>query len=34
YYHYCEIDASTVRGLQTASSKGQYFGSNAMVQRL
>ncbi len=27
YYHYCEIDASTVRGLQTASSKGQYFGS-------
>jgi KTSC domain len=25
YYHYCEIDAATVRGLQTASSKRQYF---------
>jgi KTSC domain len=25
YYHYCEIDAATVRGLETASSKRQYF---------
>ena len=25
YYHYCEIDAATVRGLQTADSKRQYF---------
>lgn len=25
YYHYCEIDAATVRGLQAASSKRQYF---------
>lgn len=27
YYHYCEIDAATVQGLQTASSKRQYFES-------
>ena len=25
YYHYCEIDAATVRGLQAAGSKRQYF---------
>jgi KTSC domain len=25
YYHYCEIDAATVRALQTAGSKRQYF---------
>ena len=25
YYHYCEIDAATVRGLQAASSKRQDF---------
>ena len=25
YYHYCEIDAATVQGLQTASSKRQFF---------
>lgn len=25
YYHYCEIDAATVKGLQAASSKRQYF---------
>ncbi|MBS0339983.1 MAG: KTSC domain-containing protein [Proteobacteria bacterium] len=25
YYHYCEIDAATVQGLQAASSKRQYF---------
>jgi KTSC domain len=25
YYHYCEIDAATVRGLQAANSKRQYF---------
>lgn len=25
YYHYCGIDAATVRGLQTAPSKRQYF---------
>ncbi|MGM9489607.1 KTSC domain-containing protein [Ideonella sp. YS5] len=25
YYHYCEIDAATVRALQTADSKRQYF---------
>lgn len=25
YYHYCEIDAATVRGLQGASSKRQFF---------
>jgi len=25
YYHYCEIDAAIVRGLQSASSKRQYF---------
>ena len=25
YYHYCEIDAATVQGLQTASSKRQHF---------
>ena len=25
YYHYCEIDASTVQGLQRASSKRQFF---------
>lgn len=27
YYHYCAIDAATVRGLQTAASKRQYFES-------
>lgn len=27
YYHYCDIDAGTVKGLQTANSKTQYFGS-------
>ena len=25
YYHYCEIDAATVEGLQRASSKRQFF---------
>lgn len=25
YYHYCEIDATTVQGLQMASSKRQFF---------
>ena len=25
YYHYCEIDAATVQGLQAASSKREYF---------
>lgn len=25
YYHYCEIDAATVQGLQAASSKRQFF---------
>jgi hypothetical protein len=25
YYHYCEIDAATVQGLQKANSKRQYF---------
>ena len=25
YYHYCEIDARTVKGLQAAESKRQYF---------
>ena len=25
YYHYCEIDGATVQGLQTASSKRQFF---------
>jgi hypothetical protein len=25
YYHYCEIDAATVQGLQKASSKRQFF---------
>mgnify|MGYP004727664301 CR=1 FL=1 len=25
YYHYCEIDAGTVQGLQKASSKRQFF---------
>lgn len=25
YYHYCEIDAATVQGLQVASSKRQFF---------
>jgi hypothetical protein len=25
YYHYCEIDAATVRALQSAGSKRQYF---------
>lgn len=25
YYHYCEIDAATVQGLQTAGSKRQFF---------
>jgi hypothetical protein len=25
YYHYCEIDAATVQGLQRASSKRQFF---------
>lgn len=27
YYHYCEIDAATVKGLQSASSKRQFFES-------
>lgn len=27
YYHYCEIDAATVKGLQGASSKRQFFES-------
>ena len=27
YYHYCEIDAATVQGLQRASSKRQFFES-------
>nr|WP_315231871.1 KTSC domain-containing protein [uncultured Albidiferax sp.] len=27
YYHYCEIDPSTVQGLHAASSKRQYFES-------
>ena len=27
YYHYCEIDAATVQGLQAASSKRQFFES-------
>ena len=25
YYHYCEIDAATVQGLERASSKRQFF---------
>ena len=25
YYHYCEIDSTTVRGLQAAASKREYF---------
>jgi len=25
YYHYCEIDAATVQGLEEASSKRQFF---------
>lgn len=25
YYHYCDIDAATVQGLQAASSKRQFF---------
>lgn len=25
YYHYCEIDTATVRGLQSATSKRHYF---------
>lgn len=25
YYHYCEIDAATMQGLQTAASKRQFF---------
>ena len=25
YYHYCEIDAATVQGLQSAGSKRQFF---------
>ena len=25
YYHYCEIDAGTVKGLQAAGSKRQFF---------
>jgi hypothetical protein len=25
YYHYCEIDVATVQGLQSASSKRQFF---------
>lgn len=25
YYHYCEIDAATVQGLQSASSKRDFF---------
>ncbi len=25
YYHYCEIDAATVKGLEKASSKRQFF---------
>jgi hypothetical protein len=25
FYHYCEIDAATVEGLQSAASMGQYF---------
>ena len=25
YYHYCEIDSTTVRGLQAATSKREYF---------
>lgn len=27
YYHYCSIDAVTVQGLQSASSKRQFFES-------
>ena len=27
YYHYCAIDAATVQGLNSASSKRQYFES-------
>jgi len=27
YYHYCEIDAATVRALQAATSKRQFFES-------
>lgn len=27
YYHYCSIDAATVQGLQSASSKRQFFES-------
>jgi len=27
YYHYCEVDAATVRALQAASSKRQFFES-------
>ncbi|MBD9402098.1 KTSC domain-containing protein [Comamonas sp. CMM02] len=28
YYHYCEIDASTVAKLQSASSKNKFFQTN------
>ena len=28
YYHYCEIDASTVNALRSAESMGRYFNSN------
>jgi len=28
YYHYCSIDAATVRALQAASSKRQYFDAH------
>ena len=27
YYHYCDIDAATVHGLQAARSKRQFFES-------
>lgn len=27
YYHYCEVDAATVKGLQRAGSKRQFFES-------
>lgn len=28
YYHYCEIDASTVSALRSAQSMGRFFNSN------
>lgn len=28
YYHYCEIDSTTVQGLLSAESMGRYFNTN------